>query len=77
MLAADNKKLDRVIHFQIPDKLLMQRVLGRLIHPASGRTYHTEFNPPKVPMIDDVQSQSSVDERVPLTGIVCRRRERS
>jgi len=27
---------------------------GRLLHKPSGRTYHEEFNPPKVPMKDDV-----------------------
>lgn len=54
MLAADNKKLTRAIHFQIPDKSLVNRILGRLVHPASGRTYHTEFHPPKVEGIDDV-----------------------
>lgn len=54
MLALDDKKLNRVILFQIPDEMLVNRILGRLVHPASGRTYHTEFNPPKVEGIDDV-----------------------
>ena len=54
MLACDNKKLNRVIHFQIPDEMLVNRIMGRLVHPASGRTYHTEFHPPKVEGIDDV-----------------------
>lgn len=54
MLAADNKKLTRAIHFQIPDESLVNRILGRLVHPASGRTYHTEFHPPKREGIDDV-----------------------
>ena len=55
MLAADNKKLTRAIHFQIPDESLVNRILGRLVHPASGRTYHTEFHPPKAEGIDDVR----------------------
>lgn len=58
MLKADHKQLDHVIHFQIPDELLVKRITGRLVHPASGRTYHTEFNPPKVPMTDDVSTSS-------------------
>lgn len=57
MLAADNKKLTRAIHFQIPDESLVSRILGRLVHPASGRTYHTEFHPPKVANTDDVRSR--------------------
>ena len=56
MLADDDKKLNRVIHFQIPDEMLVSRILGRLVHPASGRTYHTDFHPPKQEGLDDVIS---------------------
>jgi adenylate kinase len=69
MLAADNKKLTRAIHFQIPDESLVNRILGRLVHPASGRTYHTEFHPPKVEGIDDV---SKTKKGVLFTHLLCR-----
>lgn len=46
--------LDAVVEFGIDDTLLVKRITGRLIHPASGRSYHDEFHPPKKPMIDDV-----------------------
>ena len=46
--------LDSVVEFGIDDKLLIKRITGRLLHRASGRTYHEEFHPPKVPMKDDV-----------------------
>jgi len=49
-------KIDTVVEFSIADDRLVQRITGRLLHPSSGRTYHTEFNPPKVPMKDDVSS---------------------
>ncbi|GMT32251.1 hypothetical protein PFISCL1PPCAC_23548 [Pristionchus fissidentatus] len=45
--------LDSVIELKIDDELLVRRITGRLFHIPSGRSYHTEFNPPKVPMIDD------------------------
>lgn len=45
--------LDAVIEFNIADSLLVRRITGRLIHPASGRSYHEEFHPPKKPMTDD------------------------
>ncbi|XP_046383472.1 adenylate kinase [Ischnura elegans] len=45
--------LDAVMEFAIDDSLLLRRVTGRLIHPASGRSYHEEFHPPKKPMTDD------------------------
>ncbi|XP_070534458.1 adenylate kinase 2, mitochondrial-like isoform X3 [Ptychodera flava] len=50
-------KLDSVIEFGIEDSLLVRRITGRLIHKASGRSYHEEFSPPKVPMTDDVTGE--------------------
>lgn len=44
------------MEFQISDSLLVRRITGRLIHPASGRSYHEEFNPPKKFMKDDVST---------------------
>ncbi|KAK4871757.1 hypothetical protein RN001_015881 [Aquatica leii] len=49
--------LDAVIEFGINDSLLVRRITGRLIHPASGRSYHEEFHPPKVQMTDDVTGE--------------------
>jgi len=46
-----------VIELQIPDALLVSRITGRLVHPASGRTYHLTNSPPKVPMKDDVTGE--------------------
>ncbi|KAG8808292.1 adenylate kinase [Serendipita sp. 399] len=57
MLAARKEKLDHVVELQIQDQLLISRITGRLIHPASGRTYHREFHPPKKPMTDDVTGE--------------------
>ena len=54
MLEQVGQKLDRVVEFTIPDSVLEKRIAGRLLHPASGRTYHEEFNPPKASMKDDV-----------------------
>ena len=48
--------LDGVLEFAIDDNLLVKRITGRLTHPASGRSYHEEFHPPKVPMKDDVSA---------------------
>ncbi|KAG6931251.1 adenylate kinase 2, partial [Chelydra serpentina] len=51
------EKLDSVIEFNIADSLLIRRITGRLIHPASGRSYHEEFNPPKEHMKDDATGE--------------------
>lgn len=53
MLQERNQKLQHAVELQIDDALLVARITGRLIHPASGRSYHTIFNPPKKPMTDD------------------------
>lgn len=57
MLDKRNTSLDAVIEFSIDDNLLLRRVTGRLIHPASGRSYHEEFAPPKKPMTDDITGE--------------------
>ena len=57
LLAADGKAIDSVVEFAIDDELLKERISGRWVHKASGRSYHTKFNPPKVPGVDDVRFQ--------------------
>ncbi|PBK70010.1 adenylate kinase 1 [Armillaria solidipes] len=57
MLEARKEKLNSVVQLQIDDQLLISRITGRLIHPASGRSYHKEFHPPKKPMTDDITGE--------------------
>jgi adenylate kinase len=57
MLEAENKPLKHAVELQIDDGLLVSRITGRLIHPASGRSYHKVFNPPKETMKDDVTGE--------------------
>jgi len=57
MLAAKKQKLQHAVELQIDDGLLVSRITGRLIHPASGRSYHKIFNPPKESMKDDVTGE--------------------
>lgn len=49
-----NVKIDDVVEIQVPDQHIIERICGRLVDPKSGRTYHTIYNPPKVPGKDDV-----------------------
>lgn len=57
MLKASQQQIDHAIELKIPDALLISRITGRLIHPASGRSYHKEFNPPKKSMTDDLTGE--------------------
>ncbi|KAI5293270.1 adenylate kinase [Ascosphaera acerosa] len=54
MLDQRKQRLQHAVELVIDDSLLISRIAGRLVHPASGRSYHTVFNPPKVEMKDDV-----------------------
>lgn len=45
--------IDHVIEIGVPDDDIVGRMSGRLSHPASGRVYHTLYNPPKVAGLDD------------------------
>ena len=47
-------EFDCVIEFKVSDEEVLKRLSGRRVHPASGRTYHVVFNPPKVAGRDDV-----------------------
>jgi len=49
--------LDYVVEIDVPFEAIIERMSGRRSHPASGRTYHVKFNPPKVAGIDDVSGE--------------------
>lgn len=57
MLQDKGKKLQHAVELQIDDGLLVSRITGRLVHSASGRSYHKIFNPPKEAMKDDVTGE--------------------
>jgi adenylate kinase len=50
-------KLDCVLEIDVPFDAIVERMSGRRSHPASGRTYHVKFNPPKSPGVDDVTGE--------------------
>ncbi|QBZ84105.1 Adenylate kinase [Hydrogenovibrio crunogenus] len=47
-LKAAGVEIDAVIEIDVPDSEIVNRMAGRRVHPASGRTYHITYNPPKV-----------------------------
>jgi adenylate kinase len=52
--------LDYVLEIDVPDDEIIVRMSGRRVHPASGRTYHTRFNPPKRDSLDDLTGEPLV-----------------
>jgi adenylate kinase len=45
--------IDYVLEIAVDDEEIVSRIAGRRVHPASGRVYHTQHNPPKVAGVDD------------------------
>src|SRR6476659_6679989 len=52
--------LDYVVEIDVDDTEIVKRLSGRRVHPASGRTYHLIFNPPKVAGKDDLTGEDLV-----------------
>jgi len=49
--------IDYVLEIDVPFDAIIDRMGGRRVHPASGRTYHIKYNPPKVEDKDDVTGE--------------------
>ncbi|MEO7392974.1 MAG: adenylate kinase [Ramlibacter sp.] len=56
-MKAAGVKLDYVLEIDVPFKAIVERMSGRRSHPASGRTYHVKFNPPRAQGRDDVTGE--------------------
>ena len=52
--------IDYVLEIGVPDSAIVERMGGRRVHVASGRTYHVRFNPPKVAGLDDVTGEALI-----------------
>jgi adenylate kinase len=52
--------LDYVLEMEVPDEQIIARMSGRWVHPASGRSYHVAFNPPRVAGRDDATGEPLV-----------------
>ncbi|KAE8956849.1 hypothetical protein PR002_g31349 [Phytophthora rubi] len=59
MCAEANTTVEAVINFNVPVEVLVERISGRRVHSASGRSYHVKFAPPKVAGKDDMTGEPS------------------
>jgi adenylate kinase len=59
-MKAAGVKLDLVLELDVPFDAIIERMSGRRVHVASGRTYHVKFNPPKVAGKDDVTGEDLI-----------------
>ena len=59
-LKAAGVDIDHVVEIAVDDEEIVSRIAGRRVHPASGRVYHTEHNPPKVAGKDDLTGEDLI-----------------
>src|SRR6187397_161601 len=59
-MRAASVPIEHVVEVAVPDSTIIERMSGRRVHVASGRTYHVKFNPPKKDMVDDVTGEPLV-----------------
>jgi adenylate kinase len=55
-----NVPIDYLLEIDVPDSAIVERMSGRRVHVASGRTYHVKFNPPKAAGKDDVTGEELI-----------------
>ena len=60
ILSDRNQKIDVVFRLCVPDDMAIRRIAGRRFHITSGRSYNTEFNPPKLEGRDDITGEKLV-----------------
>lgn len=63
MMAKRGQTIDKVLNFAVPDSVLVERITGRWVHPASGRSYHEKFSPPKVAGVDDITGEPLIKRK--------------
>jgi adenylate kinase len=59
-MKAARVRLDYVLEIDVPDEEIIMRMSGRRVHPASGRSYHVRFNPPRREGRDDTTGEPLV-----------------
>lgn len=66
-------ELDAVLEIDVPDSEIIERMSGRRVHVASGRTYHIKFNPPKAEGKDDETGEALVQREDDKEEVVTKR----
>ena len=59
-MKAGRVPIDHVLEIDVPEAEIVLRMSGRRVHPASGRSYHVQFNPPRQEGRDDVTGEPLV-----------------
>ena len=68
-------KVDYVLEIAVPDADIIERMDGRRVHHASGRTYHVKFNPPRQEGRDDATGEPLIQREDDKSDVVRKRLE--
>jgi len=60
LLTKLNHKINKVVVINLKDDIIVERMGGRRVHPASGRIYHIKFNPSKIENLDDITGEELI-----------------
>ena len=63
ILEKDGQKVTNAVELKLDESLLIDRIAGRRVHPASGRSYHVKFNPPKIEGKDDLTGEPLIQRK--------------
>jgi adenylate kinase len=66
-------EVDAVIEIEVDPQLIVERMAGRRVHPASGRTYHLKNKPPKGEGVDDFTGEPLVQRPDDAPEVVLKR----
>ena len=67
--------IDYVLEIDVPDGDIIERISGRRVHVASGRTYHLRYQPPQIAGQDDVTGEALIQREDDQEGTVRKRLE--
>lgn len=73
MLEEKGVEVDAVIEIEVEHQVIVERMAGRRVHPASGRTYHIKNKPPKGEGVDDITGEPLVQRQDDAPEVVLKR----
>ena len=75
LLQTKSTQIHKAVEFKVNDEILIERIEGRRVHPASGRSYHVKFNPPKNPGFDDETGEPLIHRKDDTAEVLQKRME--
>jgi adenylate kinase len=73
MLREQGVVIDTVVEIAVDPQVIVERMSGRRVHPASGRTYHIRYSPPTVEGVDDLSGEPLIQRPDDAPEVVLKR----